>query len=201
MIPGSFGFYQLHLPPDAVIDIDQAAGQLAGAQAALQAGDGQEACAGAEAARTIAERPFLPGEEGEWVERVRTELRSLLLRAFEVESDALLHLGQPGAAAEAAAAALGLEPFRESAHRLLIAAHAAAGNRGEALRAYERCRTVLAEALGVSPSPDTEAAYLALLGDEPDRELRAVAPTVPAPALPSRRPRPLVGREGEHLAV
>ena len=197
VIPGSFGFYQLHLPPDAVVDIDEASGQLAGAQAALQAGDGQRACAGAEAARTIAERPFLPGEEGEWVERARTELRSLLLRAFEVESDARLHMDEPVAAAEAAEAALGLEPFRESAHRLLIAAHAASGNRGEALRAYERCRTVLAEALGVSPSPDTEAAYLALLGDEPGREPTAVAATVPAPALPSPPLRPLVGRERE----
>jgi len=32
-----------------------------------------------------------------------------------------------------------------------VAAHAGAGNRGEALRAYERCRRHLAEELGVNP--------------------------------------------------
>jgi DNA-binding SARP family transcriptional activator len=42
-------------------------------------------------------------------------------------------------------------------------AHAAAGNRADALRAYERCRCLLAEELGVSPSPQTEAVYLDIL--------------------------------------
>jgi len=42
-------------------------------------------------------------------------------------------------------------------------AHAAAGNRSAALRAYERCRQLLADELGVSPSPQTEAVYLDIL--------------------------------------
>jgi DNA-binding SARP family transcriptional activator len=33
------------------------------------------------------------------------------------------------------------------------------GNRAAALRAYERCRVILADELGVTPSPQTEAAY------------------------------------------
>jgi len=42
-------------------------------------------------------------------------------------------------------------------------AHAAAGNRAEALRAYDRCRTLLAEELGVSPSPALDQLYEAVL--------------------------------------
>jgi len=45
----------------------------------------------------------------------------------------------------------------------LMRAHAASGNRAEAIRAYHHCRTLLAEELGVSPSPETERAYLGIL--------------------------------------
>ena len=97
--------------------------------------------------------------------------------------------------------AVALEPFRETAHRRLMQAHAAAGNRAEALRAYERCRRLLAEELGVDPSPETEAAYVELLGQEP------TPPPVPSPhvvlGLPSpdrlgkAGSAPFVGREQE----
>lgn len=140
------------------------------------------------------------------MESVRTELRGLLLRAMELQSEALLAMGDPGRAAEVAEATLALEPFREGAHRLLIAAHAAGGSRGEALRAYERCRRALAEELGVPPSAETEAAYLALLGDEPgDEARRADAPeapvTVPTPLLPTQPRRRLVGRDPEQASL
>jgi DNA-binding SARP family transcriptional activator len=57
-----------------------------------------------------------------------------------------------------------LEPYRESAYQLLMRAHAAAGDRADALRAYEQCRRLLLAELGVGPSPETEAVYHALLG-------------------------------------
>jgi DNA-binding SARP family transcriptional activator len=42
-------------------------------------------------------------------------------------------------------------------------AHAAVGNRAEALRVNERCRSLLSEELGVPPSSQTEAVYLDIL--------------------------------------
>jgi len=42
-------------------------------------------------------------------------------------------------------------------------AHAALGNRAEALRTYHWCRELMADELGVSPSPETEAVYLEVL--------------------------------------
>ena len=53
---------------------------------------------------------------------------------------------------------------QEAAYRQLMRALAAAGERGEALRVWERCRTTLVEELGVDPSPETEAVYLEVLG-------------------------------------
>ena len=42
--------------------------------------------------------------------------------------------------------------------------HQRAGDRGEALRVFERCRKLLAEELGVEPSSETEGVYLEILG-------------------------------------
>ena len=55
-------------------------------------------------------------------------------------------------------AVLAREPLREDVHRLLIGAYAAAGHRDGAMRQFERCRSVLAEELGIDPMPETLAA-------------------------------------------
>ncbi len=59
--------------------------------------------------------------------------------------------------------AIALAPYRETGYRRLMDAHIAAGNRGEALQVYERCRQLLAEELGAYPSPETESIYRGLL--------------------------------------
>src|SRR5919202_2788315 len=83
-----------------------------------------------------------------------------------------------------------------------MAAHAGAGSRGEALEAYERCRRVLVEELGVSPSPATEAAYLRLLGDEEaPAPSGTAAPLALPPALAASPGAFVVGREAEAEAL
>lgn len=69
----------------------------------------------------------------------------------------------PAEAIRAAEDALTVEPFRETTYQRLMRVHAAAGNRAEALRAYQRSRSVLAEELGVPPSAETEAVYTAIV--------------------------------------
>jgi DNA-binding SARP family transcriptional activator len=66
-------------------------------------------------------------------------------------------------ALQAAAEVESLEPFRETGWQRLMRVHAVVGNRAEALRAYEQCRTLLTDELGTDPSPQTEALYLDLL--------------------------------------
>jgi DNA-binding SARP family transcriptional activator len=56
-----------------------------------------------------------------------------------------------------------VEPLREAGHRALMRVHQAAGERGEALRVHAELRAMLAEELGIEPSPETEALYLELL--------------------------------------
>jgi len=71
--------------------------------------------------------------------------------------------------------------LRESAHLRLMAAHAAAGNRGEALRAYEQCRALLDEELCVNPSAANETAYAAPLGEEPEAPAATSGPPTSLP--------------------
>ncbi|MDP3767480.1 MAG: bacterial transcriptional activator domain-containing protein, partial [Dehalococcoidia bacterium] len=60
--------------------------------------------------------------------------------------------------------ALALDTYRERSHRLLMRAHAAAGNPAQGVRAYHDLRELLASRLGTDPSRETEAVYLELLG-------------------------------------
>ena len=54
---------------------------------------------------------------------------------------------------DAGLVAVRAEPLRESAHRVLIKAHLAEGNHGEASRQYSSYRHLMLAELGVEPSP------------------------------------------------
>jgi predicted ATPase/Tfp pilus assembly protein PilF len=194
-LTSAYGCWQLQLPPATVVDVETVATDLAQAEKAMADNCSAEAGALAQRAATVAARGFLPEATGAWVERRQAELRELFLRALEVGSDASAAAADWPSALRAAEQAVSVEPFRESAHLRLMHAHARAGNRGEALRAYERCRHLLADQLGVNPSPATESAYVALLGEEPEEP----SPP-PATDLPVQLTR-LVGRDDELAAI
>ncbi|MGD9891982.1 MAG: BTAD domain-containing putative transcriptional regulator [Dehalococcoidia bacterium] len=162
-ISSVFGCYQLHLPPDAWIDTEAAVAAIGQAEASLRDGAVQDAWGHALVATVIGERPFLPGEEGAWVEQRRAELHRIRVRALECVADLRLAIGEGALAVEAASEAIRLEPFRETGYQRLMRAHASLGNRAEALRTYERCRRLLADELGADPSAEIEALYLDLL--------------------------------------
>jgi DNA-binding SARP family transcriptional activator len=162
-ISSQFGCYQLHLPPNVWIDLEAARHSADEAEGALRSGDIRAAWGPTNVTLAIAQRPFLPGEEGEWVEGKRRELQDLLVRALDCYVEVCLHTGQAALAAQMASQAVSLEPFRETGYRQLMRVHAASGNRAEALRVYQRCRELLADEMGVDPSPETEALYLELL--------------------------------------
>ena len=203
VLTSAFGCYQLHLPSDTVVDIELIATAVAAAEEALAQGHADDACEYALMARRLAERPFLPEEDEEWVEQQRAELRNLLLRTLDAAADAFVVGGRVREAAEAAEASIALDRFHEPAYRRLMSAHAVGGSRGEALRAYERCRRVLAEELGVRPAAETEAAYLSLLGEEPEARTDAplAVPRLALPPPPSGLSRRLVDREAEGKAL
>jgi DNA-binding SARP family transcriptional activator len=111
----------------------------------------------------IARRGFLAGEDGAWATRRRNELQRIRVRALECRVQVELARQQFDAAVRDAEAVTVLEPFRETAYRLLMRAHAGSGNVAESLRVYERCRGTIADELGVAPSAETEALYLEIL--------------------------------------
>jgi DNA-binding SARP family transcriptional activator/pimeloyl-ACP methyl ester carboxylesterase len=166
-LTSAFGCYRLDLPEGAWVDVIAAAAAAAEAEAALAADDLQNAKALATQAASLARPSFLPGEEGAWVDGKRRELVDTLYRALSCLAEASLRTGDPSEAGKAAEEAISLEPYRESGYRRLMEAHAAAGNRAEALRVYERCRKLLAEELGAYPSPETESFYRELLAASP----------------------------------
>jgi DNA-binding SARP family transcriptional activator len=61
---------------------------------------------------------------------------------------------------------LAAEPFDETACRSLMHAHAAAGNRAEALRVYAKCRQLFRDELRSEPSTETAAVFLSILRSE-----------------------------------
>src|SRR5207253_1703610 len=172
-------------PEESWIDVVVAANAAKEAEGALAAGKLERAKVSAALAASLVRQPFLPGEEGTWVEEKRRQFAEVRGGALSVLADACLRSGDAREAAEWAEQAIALEPFRETGYRRLMEAHAAAGNRAEALRVYERCRRLLADELGTYPSPETESIYRELL-EAP------VAQTGVAPASeePERAPPP-----------
>jgi DNA-binding SARP family transcriptional activator/basic membrane lipoprotein Med (substrate-binding protein (PBP1-ABC) superfamily) len=196
-LTAAFGCYQLELPEGAWVDVLAAGSDAKEAEGFLEADEPERAMSAAALAESVTRSPFLPGDDGPWVEEKRRELAEVRLRALAVLAEASLRVDRPAEAVRWAELAVAAEPFRESGYRRLMEAHVAAGDRGEALRVYERCRRLLAEELGAYPSPETESIYRSLLGAPTGR---AAAETPDATSAPEtgppqtgRRNRPILG--------
>ena len=190
LLAGARGGYRLALPAGVTVDLDEARAALADARAQLD-GDPARAAGAATRAAALAQLPFLPLHEGAWVDAIRDELGALRSAALELAARAHLTAKDHRAALAAAEGLVRAEPFSEAAHRLLIGVLGEAGDTARAARAYEHCRSVLREELGVQPSAETEAALQQALAS------RAAAPApdaAPAPAAaPGRAPAAATG--------
>jgi DNA-binding SARP family transcriptional activator len=162
-IEHAFGSYQLRLPADSWVDVEAASAAVHEAEAAIREGRLGGATGAALVANAIARRPFLHGDEGEWVARKRGELQEIRLRALAVRGRVALMNDDPTGALTDAEIIVEADPYRETAYVLLMSAHAAAGNSARAIAVYEQLRARLADDLGVGPSPTTEAAFLEIV--------------------------------------
>jgi DNA-binding SARP family transcriptional activator len=190
----------ISLAPDEPVttDVEDALDAADAARAALEAGSAGEAADAVEAALDALRLPFFPTSDAQWVAHWQQRLHDALGRALHVAARARVAAGRPDDAITAAEEALALDPFDEVATRALMAAHDARGSRAQALAAYERCRQLLDDELGVRPAKETERAYLVLLGPAPGASTvvaEATAPDRGAVALP------FVGRGAELAAL
>ncbi|HNS51834.1 MAG TPA: BTAD domain-containing putative transcriptional regulator [Anaerolineae bacterium] len=176
------------------IDVEAFLGQARAGQALQQCGEWVEAIEACLAATARYRGDYLaqyPYED--WAMPTRERLREVFAETQTALAACHLALGRYQEALADARAVLDNEPWRESAWRLVMEAHYRAGEQDQALRAFARCRALLAEELGVDPLPETLALHQRIL------QIPVRPPSWPRPALPPALSLhlPFVGRERE----
>lgn len=119
-----------------------------------------------------------------WLNTERERLRD---RARNIAESMLKADAEPEAMISAAQRLLTIDRAHEGAWRALMRAHAARGERGLAVQAYDRCRAVLADMLDAAPSAETQKLLNEIRGPSHSR-LPARPPHVDEPAPPPPRP-------------
>jgi DNA-binding SARP family transcriptional activator/predicted ATPase len=143
--------------------------------------------------------PFLAGfslpecpEFEAWSSQERYTLERLYLEALDALVEDCTAQAAYDEAITYAQRYLESDDLAEKVHRHLIELYALTDHRREAQRQYERCAAVLERELGVSPLPETRAAYQAAVLGRPVAQHPAPPPTWTT--LPSLKA-PLVGRD------
>ena len=165
---------RLTLPEPVWLDVEEAAAAL---EDARRHGRREPA----QAAVDLLAPGFLPHHDEEWARSRRREVEELELEALEWVGRGALADGEPGAAERAARELVSRSQYRESGHRLLMEALAAAGNVAEALRVYDDLRRLLRDDLGITPAADIVELHGRLVAGDGVRE------RVPLPAILARR--------------
>jgi DNA-binding SARP family transcriptional activator len=162
IIGNAFGCYQFTPPGETWVDVEAALAGVDAAEGALTVGNPQAAYGPSLIATTILRRPFLLGHDGAWIDERRAALAASLIRALDCRVEALAANSEIVLALAHAREAVRLEPYRESGYRRLMRMLAANGDRADAVRAYQKCRELLMNDLGVAPSAETEELFRAL---------------------------------------
>src|SRR4051794_33571331 len=160
------GGVHVALPPGARVDVEQALAAVHRAESAVVQHDWARAWSAALCAQYVGERPLLAGQEDlPWLDAWRRRLDGMVETALESYAAACLGLGgtELAGAERAARRMLERNPLRETSYGLLMRALAARGQVPEALRVYERARTVLRDELGIPPSADIARLHTQLL--------------------------------------
>lgn len=144
-------------------DLGAAAEAVRDAKQLLAQGRHQGAAARAEPVCRLTGAALLPGEDGEWIAPHRRAVDVLSLHATELLVLAASASGDHETAITAARHAVSVEPLDERTHRWLIGALDRSGDRAGVVRAFEQCRTVLSQQLGIDPGEETVRAYLGAL--------------------------------------
>lgn len=175
---------------------------VAQGRAALRAGDVERAASLLAEGLALWRGPAL----GEFAERDfarpwATRLHLLRLAALEDRIDADLRRGRHAGVVDELTGLVAAEPLRERFWGQLMLALYRSGRQAEALRAFQAVSRLLAEELGIEPSPDLRQLEGDILLQRP--ELDWASPATPAATAPPPAPIPtdpellLVGRAAE----
>jgi predicted ATPase/DNA-binding SARP family transcriptional activator len=196
----------IRLAPDgyaidgAVVDAIQFEELLAGARAALRAGDARGAADAVADALSLWRGPALLGlPQSTWATAEAGRLDALRLDALEERFEASLALGEHAVIGTAIRAALEESPFRERLWGQLMLALYRSGRQADALEVFQEARRVLIEELALEPGPELRRLQEAMLAHDP-----AIAPVPLAPRRRGNLPAPVtsfVDREVELARV
>jgi predicted ATPase/DNA-binding SARP family transcriptional activator len=191
------GGYQLAVDP-AVVDAGEFEQLVATGRGALAGGDPERGAAMLRQALGLWRGPALVDvEAAPFAAGPIARLEELKLAATEDRIDADLALGRGAELAPEAEELVTAHPLRERLGGQLMRILYLAGRQSDALAVYEDTRQLLADRLGVDPSPALSAVHLAILRADPDLGSPAgkgamppapaasgAAPSGPAPAPP-----------------
>lgn len=138
--------HRLSLAPGVAVDV----GDMAGLANSLM--EAPDPTALGRVPDLVVALEILPGWDEEWLVVERERYRVTRLRALERSAEAFLAAGQHARALAAALASVATEPYRETAHRLVVQIHLSEGNHAEAILAYRGYRSLVAADLGLAPS-------------------------------------------------
>ena len=124
-------------------------------------------------------------EDEPWAVATAARLNEARDAAQEDRIDAWLALGRHGRAASELEELVQERPLRERRWAQLILANYRSGRQADALRAYQRCRSVLAEQLGIEPGPELRRLETAVLAQDPSLDPGPVTAGGPAPPPPT----------------
>jgi predicted ATPase/DNA-binding SARP family transcriptional activator len=164
---------------------------------AAAAGEGPRAARQLEEALGLWRGPALAEfADQPWAQAEAARLEELRLAATEALVELRLAAGGHAGLVGELEGLVAAHPTRERLRGQLMVALYRSGRQADALGAYQRAREVLAEELGIDPSPELQRLHHQILLQDPALEAAAPDRALPRHNLPERLTS-LVGREGE----
>ncbi|WP_141576674.1 AfsR/SARP family transcriptional regulator [Actinomadura sp. WMMA1423] len=169
------------------VDTELFAALVAGGERLVERADHPAALEAADRALALWRgRPFADVAEDPDLAGHAEALAELRLRALDCRAAALLGCGRPETAAATAETLVREQPLRERYWARLMLAAYRDGRQADALQAYQDCRRLLDEELGLVPGPELADLQSAILRRDPS--LGEVATATPVPdAVPARK--------------
>ena len=132
-----------------------------------------------------------------WAGAEAARLEELRLAAVELRAEVGLAAGRHGELVGELEALVAAHPHRERLRGWLMLALYRSGRQADALRVYQETRAVLAEELGIDPSPELQHLHRGILTQDPSLDATAAVPPAPPPRNLPERLTSFVGRDLE----
>lgn len=153
------------------VDVDDFEALIEAGNAATEAGKVADAMRFYRDAMDIYRDDFLAGERAEWITEQRQWYKSFALRILDRLSAYALRRADFDGLVHWCRRIIQLDPYRESAYRMLIEMHGRFGELGTVRHWYEICAQRMSDELGMKPAAETERVYRLAM-----RSIRTPAP-------------------------